>query len=439
MNFETVIENATLVTMDGQFRVLDSHTLGINRGKIAAIFPSGSSSYWAKEKINAQNCLVTPGLINAHSHLPMTYFRGLADDLPLQTWLQEYIWPLEAKLVTPEFVYDATLHGAAEMLKNGISTTNDMYFHMSSIADACIKAGLRVIISEALIDHQLTEDDRNCCIGNRIKKLREDYRDQALIEFSLAPHSIYTCSSETLKKCAEVARDNGFLIHMHLSETSEEVQNCLKAHGKKPVEYIQDLGLLEINSVLAHGIWVDDQEMDILVRSGKASIAICTESHLKLISGFAPIKRYLEKGINLCLGTDGVASNNNLDLLEEVSITAKLHKALNNDPTLLPAREAFAMVTCNAAQAIGRKADLGSLEIGKTADIAVFQMDSLENQPVYNPYSHLVYAMGSHSVRDLLVNGRIVMQNRHLTRVNEDLLLRRAKAYQELISKEIGK
>ncbi|GAB1365817.1 amidohydrolase family protein [Candidatus Cloacimonadaceae bacterium] len=438
MTFEIVIENGTLVTMDGQSQVLENHSLGINKGKIAAIFPAGSSSFWAKEKINAQNCLVTPGLINAHSHLPMTYFRGLADDLPLQKWLQEYIWPLEAKLVNPEFVYDATLHGAAEMLKNGISTTNDMYFHMGSIADACIKAGLRVIISEALIDHQLTEEDRNCCIGNRIKKLREDYRDQPLIDFSLAPHSIYTCSPDTLKKCAEVAKENGFLIHMHLSETSEEVQNCVKTHGKKPVEYINDLGLLEVNGVLAHGIWVDDEEMDILARNGKSSIAICTESHLKLISGFAPLKKYQEKGINLCLGTDGVASNNNLDLLEEVSLTAKLHKAINNDPTLLPAKAAFALVTCNAAQAIGRSRELGSLEKGKLADIAIFDLDKLENQPVYNPYSQLVYAMGSNSVRDLLINGRIVMQNRHLTRINEDLLLKRAKAYCDLIRKEIS-
>lgn len=437
MTFEIVIENATLVTMDSGFRVLENHCLGINKGKIAAIFPTGSSSYWAKEKLNGQNCLVTPGLINAHSHLPMTYFRGLADDLPLQKWLQEYIWPLEAKLVNPEFVYDATLHGAAEMLKNGISTTNDMYFHMSSIADACIKAGLRVIISEALIDHQLSEEDRNCCIGNRIKKLREDYRDQPLVDFSLAPHSIYTCSQETLKKCAEVAKENDFLIHMHLSETKDEVLNCQQAHGKKPIDYIRELGLLEVRSVLAHGIWVDENEMDILAKSGKASVAICTESHLKLISGFAPLKKYLEKGINVCLGTDGVASNNNLDLLEEVSLTAKLHKALNNDPTLLPARDAFALATCNAAKAIGRETELGSLEIGKLADIAIFDLDSLENQPVFNPYSQLVYAMGSHSVRDLIVNGRIVMQDRILGKVNEGMLLKRAKAYKDMILQEI--
>ncbi len=437
MTFELVIENATLVTMDSNFRVLENHCLGINQGRIAAIFPSGSSSFWAKEKLNGQNCLVTPGLINAHSHLPMTYFRGLADDLPLQKWLQELIWPLEAKLVNPEFVYDAALHAAAEMLKNGISTTNDMYFHMSSIADACIKAGLRVIISEALIDQQPDGQEANDNIGNRIKQLKEDYKSQPLVDFSLAPHSIYTCSPETLQKCAEVAKENDFLIHMHLSETSEEVQNCLQAHGKRPVEYIKDLGLLEVRSVLAHGVWLDESEMELLAESGKASIAICSDSNLKLCSGFAPLKKYREQGINLCLGTDGVASNNNLDLLEELSLTAKLHKALNNDPTLLPARDAFALVTCNAAKALGREKELGSLETGKLADIAVFSLEELENQPLYNPYSHLVYAMGSHSVRDLIVNGRLVMQNRNLSKVSETLLIKRAKAYRDMILQEI--
>jgi len=437
MSFDIVIEGGTIVTMDSAFRILEEHCLGILDGKISAIFPKGSSSYEAKQRINAKNCLIIPGLINAHSHLAMTYFRGLADDLPLHKWLQEFIWPLEAKLVKPGFVYDATLHGAAEMIKNGISTANDMYFQMSSIADACIKAGLRVVISEALLDMQLSEAERKCCIGNRIKKLRVEYQNESLVDFSLAPHSIYTCGTETLKTCAKVAQENDFLVHMHLSETQDEVLNCIKAHGKRPVEYIKELGLLEIRSVYAHGIWVNEAEMDLLAESGKASIAICTESHLKLISGFAPLKKYLEKGINVCLGTDGVASNNNLDLLEEVSITAKLHKALNNNPTLLPAKEAFAMVTINAAKALGKEHELGSLEIGKLADIGIITLNELENQPIYNPYSHLVYAINSHSVRDMIINGELVMVNRNLCKVDEDQLIQHAADYKDLILEEI--
>lgn len=437
MSFELIIEGGTIVCMDANYQVLENHSLGINKGRIEAIFPSGTVAVQAKQHLDARGCLVIPGLINAHSHLAMTYFRGLADDLPLHTWLQEYIWPLETKLIKPQFVYDATLHGASEMIKNGISLSNDMYFCMSSIADACSKAGLRVIISEALLDHQLSEDDRKCCIGNKIKALKQQYQDDPLIDFSLAPHSIYTCSRNTMQKCAEVALENDFLIHMHLAETCSEVQNCLQEHGLKPVEYINSLGFLANRAIYAHGIWVDEAEMELLANSGKGSIAICTESHLKLISGFAPLKQYLANGINICLGTDGVASNNNLDLLQEMSLTAKLHKALNNDPTTLPAREAFATITINAAKAIGREHELGSLEPGKLADIGIINLNELENQPLYNPYSHLAYAINSHSVRDMIIGGKLVMQNRNLCLVDEEQIISRAKDYQELILKEI--
>lgn len=438
MSFDLIIEGGTLVTMDGDYRVLEDHCLGIKNSKIEAIFPCAATTYTAEKRIDGRGCLIIPGLINAHSHLGMTYFRGLADDLPLDKWLHEYIWPLEAKLLTPQFVYDATLHGAAEMIKNGISLTSDMYFHMSSIADACSQAGLRVIIGEALIDHQLSKPDGKTAIGDKIKQMKVAYQHDPLIDFSLAPHAIYTCSRETLQKCAEVARDNDFMIHMHLSETREEALNCQKEHGKLPVAYLHELGLLKARIVLAHGIWLEDSELELLAAHGKSSVAICTESNLKLTSGFAPLKQYLAKGINMCLGTDGVASNNNLDLLAELSVTAKLHKALSNDPTLLPARDAFAMITINAARAIGRSHELGSLEVGKLADIAVVQLNELETQPMYNPYSHLVYAVNSHSVRDLFVNGKPVMLNRQLCNVDEAQIISRAKDYKNMILKEIN-
>ena len=438
MMFDLIIDGGTIVTMDAQFRILENHCVGMNDGKISAIFPLGSSSFTARQRIDGTDCLVIPGLINAHSHLPMTYFRGLADDLPLQKWLQEFIWPLEAKLVQPDFVFAATLHGAAEMIKNGISTTNDMYFHMSSIANACSQAGLRVIIGEAILDTLPGDSKRKTGIGDMVKQLSKRYQSDPLISFCLAPHSLYTCTRETLIQCAKVARQNNYLVHMHLSESQAEVLNCQKTEGKKPVEYIRELGLLDTNAVFAHGIWVDDAELDILAESGKSSVAICTESNLKLVSGIAPLKQYLERGINLCLGTDGVASNNNLDLLQELSITAKLHKALNSDPTLLPARDAFAMVTNNAAKAIGREKELGSIETGKLADIAIINLNQIENQPLYDPYSHIVYAMGSHSVRDLIIQGKAVMLNRNLCSVDESLIISRAKDYKEMILNEIN-
>lgn len=438
MSYDIVIDGGTLVTMDGEFRVLENHCIAIDHGKIKAIFPVGTTKFIAKQHIDGHGCLVIPGLINAHSHLAMTYFRGLADDLPLDKWLHGFIWPLEAKLVKPQFVFDASLHGAAEMIKNGISLTNDMYFQMPSIADACSKAGLRVIVGEALIDHKLSEADGIHGIGDQLKQLKMQYRNDHLIDFSLAPHAIYTCSQEVLTKCVEVALENDYLIHMHLSETNDEVLACQKTRGKRPVEYLQELGFLQARSVLAHGIWLDDNEVELLAASGKSSVAICTESNLKLTAGFAPIQKYLAAGVNLCLGTDGVASNNNLDLLSEMSVTAKLHKALNNAPTLLPARDAFAMITINAAKAIGRDAELGSLEIGKLADVAVINMNELEHQPLYNPYSHLVYAVNSGMVRDMIINGKAVMLNRTLSQVDEGQIISKAKDYKELILKEIN-
>ncbi|MDY0151507.1 MAG: amidohydrolase family protein, partial [Candidatus Cloacimonas sp.] len=286
MSFDVVIEGGTIVTMDAAYQVLEDHCIGLKNGKIEAIFPRAATAYTTDKRIDGRDCLIIPGLINAHSHLAMTYFRGLADDLPLEKWLHEFIWPLEAKLLQPQFVYDASLHGAAEMIKNGISLTSDMYFHMSSIADACSQAGLRVIIGEALIDHQLSKTDGKTAIGDKIKQMKVAYQGNPLIDFSLAPHAIYTCSQETLQKCAEVAMEHGFLVHMHLSETKEEALNCLKEHGKLPVEYLQELGLLNTRIVLAHGIWMEDSELELLAASGKSSVAICTESNLKLTAGF---------------------------------------------------------------------------------------------------------------------------------------------------------
>ncbi|PKN73579.1 MAG: cytosine deaminase [Candidatus Cloacimonetes bacterium HGW-Cloacimonetes-3] len=437
MKFDLVIEGGCIVCMDARYTILEEHCIGIIDGRIEAIFPRGSSAYSVAKRIDASNCLVIPGMINAHSHLPMTYFRGLADDLPLHQWLQEYIWPLEAKLVNPAFVFDATLHGAAEMIQNGISCTNDMYFHMASIADACTQAGLRVVIGEALIDPMGSQPIDNKIIGSKVKELKQQYQANPLVDFSLAPHSIYTCRKATLEQCAKVAAENGFMVHMHLSESEKEVQDCIHEHGKTPVAYLQSLGMLDALTVFAHGIWVDESEMELLAKHGNSSIAVCTESNLKLISGFAPLKSYTAHGINLCLATDGVASNNNLDLLSELSLTAKLHKALNNDTGFLSARDAFSMVTINAAKALGRQQDIGSLEVGKLADIAILSVSELENLPMYNPYSHLAYATTSRSVRDMVIQGKPVMLDRKLCLVDESLIINKASEYKTMILKEI--
>lgn len=433
---DTLITGGTIVTMDSAFRLLEGHSIAIENGVIINILPDSEDCYQAQEVIDASNCLIIPGLINAHTHLPMTYFRGMADDMPLDKWLQDYIWPLEAKLVNPQFVFDAAVHGASEMIKNGITFANDMYFHMGSIADACTKAGLRVIISEALIEHALSSEDRNNYIGKKLAQLSDHYRTNPLVSFSLAPHSIYTCSQDTLSRCAEVAKEHNWLIHTHLSESKQEVENCQKEHGKRPLEYLADLGFLELRCLFAHGIWLDDTELKLLSNS-KSSICVCTDSNLKLGSGFAPLGKMSEYKVNFCLGTDGVASNNNLDLLAEMDTTAKLHKLLWGDISLFNARDTLAMVTSNAAKALGMADKVGSLEIGKYADITILNTNDLECQPLYNPYSQIVYAMTSWQVRDVLISGKLVLKDKQLTMVDESMLIETAKSYRHQILKEI--
>ncbi|MCK9584544.1 MAG: amidohydrolase family protein [Candidatus Cloacimonetes bacterium] len=433
---DTIIKGGTFVTMDPEFRILKERFMVIDRGRIVDILPLDKLDlFQSKELIDATGCLVTPGFINTHSHMPMSYFRGLADDLPLDTWLKDYIWPLEAKLVSSDFVYAASLHSAAEMIKNGITLTNDMYFHKERIAEACIRAGLRVIVSEAIIAPNYSGDGHE--FAEKVQEFKDAYRDQALVDCALAPHAIYTCSSEVYSSCARLAFDQGWLLHTHLSETPKELEDCLKAHGKRPLEYLASLGVLEAKCVFAHCVWLSGKELELLEDS-QSAISICTDSNLKLASGIAPLKDMLKRKLNVAIGTDGVASNNNLDILEELSTTAKLHKAINSDPEFLPARQAFALLTIEGARALGKEQDLGSLEAGKYADLLIIDLQNLQSQPLYNPYSVLVYALGAQQIRDVLIAGEFVMKDGKLSHLDEADLISTAQEYQSKILKELS-
>lgn len=433
---DTIIKAGSFITMDPEYRILSEHFMVIDQGRIVDILTIDKiGQYQSKELIDASGCLITPGFINTHSHMPMSYFRGLADDLPLHTWLNDYIWPLEAKIVCPDFAYDASLHSAAEMIKNGITLTNDMYFHKESIADACIKAGLRVIVSEAIIAPKYSGDGQE--FGEKVQEFDEAYRHQPLVDCALAPHAIYTCSREVYSACARLAAEHGWLLHTHLSETQKELEDCLKIHGKRPLEYLASLGVLEAKCVFAHGVWLSGKELELMAGS-RSAISLCTDSNLKLSSGIAPIKEMLKHKLNVAIGTDGVASNNNLDILEELSTTAKLHKAINHDPEFLPARAAFALLTSEGARALGKGQDLGSLEAGKYADLLIIDLENLQSQPLYNPYSQLVYAIGAEQIRDVMIAGDFVMKDRQLSHLDETKLILTAQAYQTKIMKELS-
>lgn len=431
---DLLIQGGSIVTMDGEYRILEDHVLVIKDGQILDLCPQGQHHYSAQSIIDASSCLITPGFINAHTHMPMTYFRGLADDLPLDRWLQSYIWPLEAKMITPEFVHDASLHAAAEMLCNGITLANDMYFHMAEIADASVACGLRVIVSEAMIGTSVKTPLAD--LGSHVQAILHKYEGNPLVDACLAPHSIYTCSTEILAACAKVASQKGWMIHTHLSESLGERERCLQEHGLLPLEYLHSLGFTQERCVFAHGVWLTEPELDLMVDSD-CSIALCTDSNLKLGSGFAPLAELHKRGIKVAFATDGVASNNNLDILEELSTTAKLHKVLNGDPEFLPARDAFAMLTIDAATALGKAEHLGSLEIGKAADLCVIDVDRLGSQPMYNPYSHLVYAIGAHQIRDVVIAGRLVVQDHVCIVQDQAALIDKAKYWKNKILSEM--
>lgn len=391
-----------------------------------------SMKYRAEFNISAVNKLVMPGFINTHSHVSMTYFRGLADDLPLMVWLNDHIWPAEAKHLSPEFVYDAALHGCAEMIKNGITTFNDMYFYCGDVAKAAKKIGIRAVLSEGILDFPVAQYQNSGEIINYTIEQHEKYKSDNLIKIAFGPHAIYTCNTDTLKKITELAAARNMMVHTHLSETKTELNDSLKNHKLRPAEYLDSIGFFENDVIVAHAVWLDEKEQQLLADKNVA-VAINTSSNLKLASGFAPLSGYLNKGVTVSIGTDGVASNNNLSMLEEMSYTAKIHKLINEDPTVIPAEDMVRMSTIEGAKALGLEDETGSLEIGKKADIIMLNTKELGVQPLYNPFSQLTYAYTSEHIIDVIINGNIIMKDREILTVDEEEILEKAAYYQNKI------
>lgn len=429
---DLLIENGLIVTIDSEMKVIEKGRIAVKDGLITAIEPAGEQehNYLATHTINGTGKIIMPGFINTHTHIPMAYFKGLADDLPLHTWLNEHIWPKETKMINDEFVYHSSLHGIAELIRNGTVMFNDMYFRGRETAKAAIKAGVRAVIGEGILDFPVAGYDGSGRIIDYSLAMLKEHDKSSLIDVSLAPHAIYTCSQETLLKAASLANENDVLLHTHLAETKKEFDDCYAQHKKSPAAYLNDLGFWNEKTIAAHSVWLTDEDIDILA-GNKVSVSVNTESNLKLASGFMPLRRCREQGINITLGTDGVASNNNLSMLEEMGTTAKVHKALNEDPTFLPAEEIVKYPTINAAKSLGKGGMLGSLEVGKKADIILIETDTIESLPLYNPYSHLVYNLGANAVRDVIIDGKIVMYNRQLLTLDEEEIKDRAYYYQK--------
>jgi 5-methylthioadenosine/S-adenosylhomocysteine deaminase len=416
--------------------VLDHHSVAVRGGRIVAVVPRGEarSRFHAAESFELDDHILLPGLVNLHGHSAMSLMRGIADDLPLMRWLQEAIWPAEGTHMSREFVRDGTLLAAAEMLRGGTTTCNEMYFYPGAAAEAFAQTGMRALVGAPVLDFPTPyASDADDYLRKGLAE-RDAWRSHPLIGFTLAPHAPYTVSDATFTRIASVAAELDAVIHIHLHETAQEVQDSLAQHGVRPIARLAKLGLLGSNVVGVHAVHLDTSDIDLLVRHG-CSIAHCPTSNMKLASGIAPISRLLEAGVNVGLGTDGAASNNRLDMLQEMRHASLLAKVATLDATAVPAHTAIRMATLNPARALGIADRIGSIAAGKEADLCAVALDRIETRPCFDAASHLAYVAGREHVSYVWVGGEMrVNKGQLMLQLNDTELLALAAVWQTRLS-----
>jgi 5-methylthioadenosine/S-adenosylhomocysteine deaminase len=423
-----LIKNATILADE-----IKKSSLLIENDRIREISDKIDSKD-ADEIVNAEGKLLIPGLVNTHTHLSMTLMRGLADDMPLETWLNDHIWPVEAGL-NGEYCYAGALLACAEMIKSGTTCFNDMYFFMDHVAKATEEAGIRGVLSHGMIDFG-DGDKRKKEFKESIRIINKCHETaDGRIKVAFGPHSPYTCSKELLEGVKKEASKYGVRIHIHVSETKKEVSDVLEAQGTRPFDYLDEIGFLGPEVTAAHAVWLSDHEINVIKSSG-TKISHNPSSNMKLSSGVSPVSKLLEKEVNVSIGTDGAASNNNLDLLEEMKIVSLLQKVNTLNPTVLASEDVFNMATINGAKALGLENEIGSIEVGKKADIVLLDTKTPQLTPFRNPMSHLVYSANGGDVNTVICNGEILMKNREFLVFDESIIIELAEsAAEDLISK----
>ncbi len=410
---DMLVSNGIVLTLDNENSQIKNGSVAIKKDKIVAVGNADEFSGWEVSRIiNAHGCIIMPGLVNAHTHAAMICFRGLADDLPLMTWLNDFIFPAEAKL-DEEKVYRATLLACAEMIMSGTTCFCDMYLFEDAVARAAKRSGMRAVVGEVLYDFPSPNYGPIEQGFTYSKMLIEKWQNDPLIKIAIEPHSPYLCSPDLLKKAFSITQANNILLVIHVSETESEVNNIKDKYGLTPIGHLADLGVLAPNLLACHCVILTDKDISLL-HHHDVKVAHNPESNMKLASGIAPIPRLLEEGICVGLGTDGCASNNNLDLFQEMDTAAKLHKVNTFDPTVIDSATALRMCTIEAARALGLGETTGSLEVGKKADIIVLDTKKPHLTPMYNPTSHLVYSARGSDVKTTIINGEVVMEDGRL-------------------------
>ena len=426
-----------VIPVEPEATVLTDHSIAVAGGRIAAILPSADAErrYQAAEHVRLGQHALIPGLVNLHTHASMTLMRGLADDLPLMTWLKDHIWPAEARHASPDFVHDGTLLACAEMLRGGVTCFNEMYFFPEAAARAALEAGMRAAVGIIAFEFPTPyASDADDYIARGLAT-RDAFKDEPLLSFCMAPHAPYTVSDRTFARIATIAEELDLPIHLHLHETRAEIEESLVQFKARPLDRLHALGLLGPRLIAVHAVHVTDGEIDVLARFG-VSVAHCPSSNLKLASGFAPVAAMLERGINVGLGSDGAASNNRLDLFQEMRTAALLAKAVKGDAEAMPAPQALAAATLGGARALGLESTIGSLLPGKSADLCAVALDTPELAPCYDVVSHLVYVAGREHVSHVWVAGEARVIEGRLRRVDTRSLNNRILSWHNKLAAE---
>ncbi len=432
---DLIVTGRWVVPVEPAGAVLEHHAVVMDAGRIAAVLPAPAAlrNYAAREVIACDRHALIPGLVNTHTHAAMSLMRGYADDLPLMQWLQDHIWPAEQKWVSPEFVRDGTLLAAAEMLAGGTTCFGDMFFFPDDVARAAVTAGIRAVVGMIVIEFPSAyASDCDDYLRKGID-FHDHYRDHPLVRTALAPHAPYTVSDEALGRIVTYAAELNVPVHMHVHETEAEVRESVARTGVRPLTRLERLGLLSPQLMAVHMTQVEQHEITMLAAQG-VHVLHCPESNMKLASGFCPVARLAAAGVNVALGTDGAASNNDLDMFGEMRSAALLAKAVAGDASVVPATAALRMATLNGARALGMEELLGSLVPGKAADVVAVDLGGIATQPIYNPISHLVYATGRHQVTDVWVAGRHLLRGGALLTVDEIDLAQRASQWQDRLA-----
>ncbi|HEX5394265.1 MAG TPA: TRZ/ATZ family hydrolase [Rhodocyclaceae bacterium] len=433
---DLLIQARWIIPIEPHGTVLENHALAVQDGVIVALLPTSDAEtkFQAKQRVELPDHVLMPGLVNLHTHAAMTLLRGYADDLPLMSWLQDKIWPAEGKHVSPQFVRDGTLLAAAEMLRGGVTCCSDMYFYPEAAAEAFLEAGMRAALGIVTLEFPTNyAADASDYLAKGLAA-RDRFRNETLLSFTLAPHAPYTVSDPTLERVATLSAQLNLPVHIHVHETKQEIKDSLQAHGVRPLARMERLGLIGPDLIAVHTVHLEQEEIVLLSRMG-SHIAHCPTSNMKLGSGISPVATAIQQGVPIGLGTDGAASNNRLDMFNEMRQAALIGKAATLDPSVLDTHTVLRMATLNGAQALGLGDSIGSLLPGKQADLCAVKLDDWIMQPCFDPASHLVYVSGREQVSHVWVDGKLRVDNTQIANLEASKLLGICRLWQnKLIS-----